>query len=262
MALMQCPSALSAPTLMGYLHAYNAILQAPQTMRRVDVVLAATSNDASSGLRRCSSTATIDIDMMALMLCPSALSVPTLMGYLHAYNAILQSPHTMRKVDVVLAASPNQHSSGHRRGCITSTIDNESMALMQCPSVLPAPTLMGHFCTLKAILTALHTIGRLDVVLAATPNDASSRLRRHCSTSTMDNDIMALMLCPSALSAPTLMGHFYAYNAILRSPHTMRRVDVVLAATSNDASSGLRRRGSTATIDKHIMALMLCPSGL
>ena len=60
---------------------------------------------------------------------------------------------------------------------------------------------------------------------------------------------MALMLCPSALSAPTLMGHFYAYNAILRSPHTMRRGDVVLAATPNQPSSGLRRRCSTATID-------------
>ena len=87
MALMLCPSALSVPTLMGYLHALNALLQAPTTMRRVDVVLVATSNDASSGQRRRCSTVTIDIDMMALMLCPSALSVPTLMGYLHAYNA-------------------------------------------------------------------------------------------------------------------------------------------------------------------------------
>ena len=42
---------------------------------------------------------------------------------------------------------------------------------------------------------------------------------------------MALMQCPSVLSAPTLMGHFYTLNAILRAPHTMRRVDVVLAVT-------------------------------
>ena len=65
------------------------------------------------------------------------------------------------------------------------------------------------------------------------PKSTSSGLIRRCSTATIDNDIMALMLCPSALSAPTLMGHFYAYNAILQAPHTMRRVDVVLAATPN-----------------------------
>ena len=66
------------------------------------------------------------------------------------------------------------------------------------------------------------------MVLAATPNHASSGQRRACSTATIDIDIMALMLCPSVLSAPTLMGYLYAYNAILRSPHTMRRVDVVI----------------------------------
>ena len=111
MALMLCPSALSVPTLIGYLHAYKAILQPPHMMRRVDVVLAATSYDALSGLRRRCSTATIDIDIMALMLCPSALSVPTLIGYLHAYKAILQAPHTMRRVDVVLAATPKHQVS-------------------------------------------------------------------------------------------------------------------------------------------------------
>ena len=49
-----------------------------------------------------------------------------------------------------------------------------------------------------------------DGVLVATPNQASSGLIRRCSTATIEDDIMALMLCPSALSAPTLMGHFYA----------------------------------------------------
>ena len=87
------------------------------------------------------------------------------------------------------------------------------------------------------------------MVLAATPNLASSGLIRRCSTATIDIDIMALMQCPSALSAPTLMGYLYAYNAILRAPHTTRRVDVVLAATPNLPSSGLIRRCSTATID-------------
>ena len=82
----------------------------------------------------------------------------------------------------------------------------------------------------------------------------------HYSTSPIDNDIMALMQCPSVLSNPklqTLMGYFYAYNAILQPPHTMRRVDVVLAATPNLASSELRRRCRTATIDNDTMALML-----
>ena len=122
MALMLCPSVLSAPTLMGYFYAYNAILRAPTTMRRVDVVLAATPNLASSGLTRACSISTIDNDSMALMLCPSVLSAPTLMGYLHAYNA---APTTMRRVDVVLVATPNDASSGLGRRCSTATIRSE-----------------------------------------------------------------------------------------------------------------------------------------
>ena len=152
--------ALSAPTIMWYLYAYNAILQPPKTMRRVDVVLAATPNQCSSGLIRCCSTSTIDNDIMALMQCPSVLSAPTLMGCLCAYNSILQPPTTMRMVDVVLAATPNQHSSGQIRRCSTSTIDNESMALMQCPSVLSAPTLMCHFYIQNAILQPRRTSRR------------------------------------------------------------------------------------------------------
>ena len=81
------------------------------------MVLAATPNLASSGLIRRCSTATIAIDIMALMLRPSALSVPTLMGYLYAYTSILRAPHTNRRVDVVLVAIPIQASSGQRRGC-------------------------------------------------------------------------------------------------------------------------------------------------
>ena len=142
MALMQCPSALSAPTIMGYLYAYNCIWQAPTTMRRVDVVLAATPNQHSSGLIRHCSTETIEIDIMALIPCPSALSVPTLMGNLYAYNSILQAPTTMRRVDVVLVATPNLTSSGLIRRCSTATIEIEIMALMPCPSALSRPTLM------------------------------------------------------------------------------------------------------------------------
>ena len=70
------------------------------------------------------------------------------------------------------------------------------------------------------------------MVLAATPNQHSSgRRRRGCSTSTNDNHRITLMLCHSALSAKTLMGYLYAYSTILRAPTTMRRVDVVMAAT-------------------------------
>ena len=72
----------------------------------------------------------------------------------------------------------------------------------------------------------------------------------------IENDSIALMQCPSLLSAPTVMGHFYTLNAILQPPTTMRRVDVVLVATPNLASSGLIRRCSTATIENEMMALM------
>ena len=109
---------------------------------------------------------------------------------------------------MVLAATPNQHSSGLIRRCSTATIDNDIMALMLCPSALPAPTLLGYLNAYKSILRAPTTTRRVDVVLAATPNQHSSGLIRRCSTATIDIDIMALMLCPSALSVPTLMGHF------------------------------------------------------
>ena len=131
--------------------------------------------------------------------------------------------------------NPNQASSGQRRRWSTSIIDNESMALMQCPSVLFAPTVMGHFYAYNDILLPPNTTRRYDVVLPATPNQPSSGLRRACSTSTIEIESMALMQCPSVLSAPTLMqcpsvlsaptwmGHFYTSKAILQSPHTTRR---------------------------------------
>ena len=125
---MQCPSLLSAPTLMGHYYSLNAMLQLPHTMRRVDVVLAATPNQPSSGLIRRCSTTTIDKDIITLMLCPSALPAPTLMGYLYAYNAILQAPTTMRRVDVVLAATPNQPSSGQRRSCSIADTSEDWMS--------------------------------------------------------------------------------------------------------------------------------------
>ena len=88
------------------------------------------------------------------------------------------------------------------------------------PSVLSAPTLMGHFYSLKATLRALRTIRREDVVRAVIPNLASSGHKQACSTSPIAIDIMTLMQCPSVLSAPTLMGHFYSLKTIYRSRHT------------------------------------------
>ena len=92
---------------------------------------------------------------------------------------------------------------------------------------------VSHYYSVNAILPAQHTSEWYYVVLAATPKQASSGLILRCSTSIIDNDRMALMLCPSALSAPTLMGYLHAYNAISWASHTKRRVDVVLAATPN-----------------------------
>ena len=131
-------------------------------------------------------------------------------------------PCTLTSVDVVLAATQNQTSSGQRRACSTSTIDNESMALIQCPFVLSAPTLMGHFYTPNAILRMPLTLTGVDVVLAATPNQAPSVRRRACSTSTIDNESMALMQCHFIHPAPTIMGHFYSLNNMLQSPHRTR----------------------------------------
>ncbi len=59
---------------------------------------------------------------------------------------------------MVLAATPNQNLPGHRLACSTATIKNESLALMQCSSVLSAPTLMCHFYSLNALLQVLHLI--------------------------------------------------------------------------------------------------------
>ena len=188
------------------------------------MVLAATPNHTSSGLRRRCSTATIAVDIMGLMLCPYALSAPTIMGYLYAYNSILQPPTTMRRVDVVLAATANHTSSGLRRRCSSATIAVDIMALMLCPSALSAPTLMGYLYAYNSILQPPTTMRRrVDVVLAATANHTSSGLIRRCSTAAIDKHIMALMICPSVLFAPTLMGYFYTSKAILQPPHTTTR---------------------------------------
>ena len=131
-------------------------------------------------------------------------------GPFYACNAILQPPHKTWRNDVVLAATPNQASSKPRLRCSTSSIENESMALMLFSSVLSAPTLMGHFYSLNAILQPPHMTWRNDEVLAATPNQSSSGPRLRCSTSAIENESMTLKPCPSVLTAPTLMGHFYA----------------------------------------------------
>ena len=105
-------------------------------------------------------------------------------------------------IDMELAATPDRHSSGLRRGCSTATIKNDR-------SALSVPTLMGYLHAYNAILRSPHAMRRVDVVLPDDQILASSDQRRHCSTATIDIDIMALMLCPSALSVPTLMGHLH-----------------------------------------------------
>ena len=94
---------------------------------------------------------------------------------------------------MVLAVNTNQSSSGQRRACSNANIDNASMALMQCPSVLSAPTLMSHFYAYNAILKVLQTIKKENGVLAVNTNQSPSGQRRACSSSTSDNASMALM---------------------------------------------------------------------
>ena len=65
------------------------------------------------------------------------------------------------------------------------------------------------------------------MVLAATPNQPSSGQLRCCSTSTFEKHSMALMLCPSVLSTPTLMGHFYSVNVILKALLTRAAVEAL-----------------------------------
>ena len=124
---------------------------------------------------------------------------------------------------MVLVATSNQHSSGLGRACSTSTIEIESITLMQCLSVLSVATLLGHFYSLNDILQPPHTMTWVDVEVAATPNYVSSGRLRSCSTSPIEIDIIALMQCPSVLSAPTLMGHFYSLYAMLQELYLIRR---------------------------------------
>ena len=50
------------------------------------------------------------------MQCPSVLSAPTLLGQFYVSNARLKPPHTTSRYDEVLAALPNQASSGQLQG--------------------------------------------------------------------------------------------------------------------------------------------------
>ena len=108
---------------------------------------------------------------------------------------------------MVVTATPNQASSGQLRGCSTVAIKNDRIDLMQFPSDLSAPTLLGHYYTRNAILQPPHTTRRCDVVLAATPYHASSGHLRGCRTSTIENDRIAFMLRPSLLFARASRGN-------------------------------------------------------
>ena len=115
------------------------------------------------------------------------------------------------------------------------------MATFHCAETIAFPTIhtdfIGPLLLSKCYLAdATHDEeGRCGA--GGHPKSGLIRTDTTLKNATIDNESMALMLCPSALSAPTLMRNLYAYNAILQTPHTMRRVDVVLAATPNQASS-------------------------
>ena len=63
---------------------------------------------------------------------------------------------------MVLAATPNQHSSRQRRRCSTTTIEIDGMALMQCPSVLFALFRLDHFLIRNVVFEVLHAIRTSD----------------------------------------------------------------------------------------------------
>ena len=65
--------------------------------------------------------------------------------------------------------------------------ENDSFAPKIFPSLLSAPTLMGNYHALNAILQALHTVGQKDVLIEVTPNQASSGQLRGCSTANKSN---------------------------------------------------------------------------
>ena len=94
--------------------------------------------------------------------------------------------------------------------------------------------MMSNYYDLDATLQATNRC----IHLVLEVNQIESHQDSNEAEETLMRASMTLMPCPSVLSAPTLMGYLYAYISILRAPHTMRRVDVVLAAIPNLASSG------------------------
>ena len=138
---------------------------------------------------------------------------------------------------MVLPATPNLTSSGLRLRCITAAIENESMALMQCPSVLSARHEWAIF-TLKCYIEAATHDEEVRCGAGSHLKSAIIRQRSGCSTSNIENHRIAFMLRASLLFAPTLLGHFFTLNAMLQVLQTIRRLDVAVAATPNQASSG------------------------
>ena len=127
---------------------------------------------SSSGLRRCCSSSTIDerehgFDAVSFRTIRTDINGPFLLSKCFIVAAIAHD------YEIGCGAGGHPKSSHHQdrdSNVTASTIDKESMALMQCPSLLSAPALMGHFYSLKATLQPPHTSWRSDVVLAATPN--------------------------------------------------------------------------------------------
>ena len=83
------------------------------TNEKSEQVLAAHLRQDSSGqLRNCSNAVHVYSSILQCRNFHSTLSAPTLMGHFYSLNVKLQTLHTMRRVDVVLVATPNQVSSG------------------------------------------------------------------------------------------------------------------------------------------------------
>jgi len=76
------------------------------------------------------------------------MSFPTIRtnfnGPLLRSKSILQALHTIRRLDVVLAASPNQASSGQIRGCSDADTANQYLSREKDASILSWPTTTGH----------------------------------------------------------------------------------------------------------------------
>ena len=64
------------------------------------------------------------------------------------------------------------------------------MALMQCPSVVSAPTLIGLLYALKAFSQLLDMILMCEMIVVAFPNQSSSGDLRRCNADCTDDFLL------------------------------------------------------------------------